>query len=59
MKKVLLVIMFVFCVSVNYAQTKDFNVSLPNKLFQDTKKIKDTKTIVDPNGKEKNSFVEY
>ncbi len=51
--------MFVFCVSVNYAQTKDFNVSLPNKLFQDTKKIKDTKTIVDPNGKEKNSFVEY
>ena len=25
MKKVLLVVMFVFCVSVNYAQTKDFN----------------------------------
>ena len=29
MKKVLLVIMFVFCVSVNYAQTKDFNVTKP------------------------------
>ena len=36
-----------------------FKYVTPNKLFQDTKKIKDTKTIVDPNGKEKNSFVEY
>ena len=36
-----------------------FKYVTPNRLFQETSTLKDTKTIVDPDGKEKNSFVNY
>ena len=36
-----------------------FNYVTPNKLFQDTKKIENTKVLKDPEGKEENSFVPF
>ena len=36
-----------------------FNYVTPNRLFQDTKKLENTKVLKDPEGKEENSFVSF
>ena len=36
-----------------------FNYVTPNKLFQDTKKLKDTKVLKNPDGKEQTPFVSF